>query len=192
MPPKYPPPKDQCIFLENFRGADLWLCIGRIKEVLAVYEGKVITALADKANGGILAYALSVAKQKNLYRSNLEKALVPEESKLLHIVFGKFDDKEWAVRAFRDAGSAETYARACEARSIDWRGDDHPPYKWSLLDPLMINTQYTVTKYFVKTVPIALRPEELDSSNEVCPICRHQVYVTSQGKVCENGHEVFI
>lgn len=198
MKPRHEHECERCIFLGQYREYDLYFCPSEKRPQVIARKSDIpydcLTGMIFSREPGPLAYALAAAKSKNLYKNNLEKFLLPEESKNLYLVqgvCGQYSDKiTWVVRAFRDRGSAETFAKACEEAASLWNSTVvDPPANWSLLDPNM-RVDYP-TNYHVIVCPIALRPEELNSSNDVCPICHQQVYVTSQGKVCEQGHEVF-
>ena len=196
--PRYIHDCDRCIFLGEWREYDLYFCPGSDPTVIARHGDESQDYLSGLSFGesGItfpLARALSMAKEKGLYLSVQEKTILPEHDKSIFIVIGEGQDTFWPIRGFRDKTSALLFAQACAKKAALWHhnskhsGCNSPPYFWSALDPKMLETVGIV--YKVHEFPISLRPEELSSTWETCPICRGQVYNTPDGRICENGHE---
>jgi hypothetical protein len=198
--PRYEHDCSRCTFLGEWREYDLYFCLdrGTRPTVIARHgeDGEYLSGIefGEMAFVYPLAKALALAKEKGLYLDKKEKILLPEAEKPLYIVIGytgQWDDaRQWPVRAFRDRGTAETYANACMRKADVWfqrNKDTGPPHYWSALDPNMdVEDKFY---YKVLEVPIALRAEEIDTSWEICPICRGQMYDTPDGRICENGHE---
>lgn len=143
---------------------------------------------------------LVALKAQGLSLDLLEQRLIPDAQKDLFIVSGQTGHrklgtyKTWLVRAFRNQMISEQYAEACSKHAQEWMlvRDSYkqsPPFGWSLLDPRM-SMSYDGTSYVIQRVPIALRPEDIISSEEICPICGTFIEETPFGKVCENGHEL--
>lgn len=130
----------------------------------------------------------------------LERKLIPVANKQLFMVIGFTGKHElgtyrfWPVRAFRVEARAEEFASACTLHAKEWEAfrtsyTDSPPFGWSQLDPCMLMS-YEGTYYRVYAIPIEMRPDELVTPEDTCPICGAQVSATPYGYICENGHEV--
>lgn len=199
--PRFKHPYESNTFLGEWREYDLYfsqsprpLVIVRFGDDPEDYASGI--NFAEQAYSYPLTQALALAKERGLYRDKKELVILPENDKPLYILSGHTgyyeDARSWLVRAFRDEKSARTYGEACQKKADIWLAQkgmqhDNPPYYWSALDPKMQvdeRVSYTITE-----IPISLRPEEIASSWEQCPICRGQMYDTPDGRICENGHE---
>ena len=130
----------------------------------------------------------------------LERTLIPSANKTLYQVLGFTGKHElgtyrfWLVRAFRSEEAAETYCTACSKHAQEWEAfrssyTDSPPFGWSQLDPRMLMS-YEGTYYRTYEIPIEMRPDEIISSADTCPICGAQVNATAYGYICDNGHSI--
>lgn len=195
--PRYPHDCKKCHFLGEHREYDLYFCPSEVS-IIARHgsDGDYLSGIdfGEMAYVYPLAKALALAKEKGLYLDIKEEMLLPESSKPLYVVHGitgcGLDVRTWPVRAFRDPGTAQTYADACKRKADVWlqRNKTYgPPHFWSALDPNMFVEDRIY--YTVLEVPISLRPEEIEATWETCQICRGQMYDTPDGRICENGHE---
>ena len=203
MIPRYPHSCTCCTYLGEFEEYDLYYCKNgnmSISTVIARHgvDGEYLSGMEFGTSGMIypLAVALARAKERNLFKEPQELVLLPEAEKDIYLVMGHTgtgqDIKTWPVRAFRDIKTAQIFAAACREKAELWKNSQRkswqsPPHNWSLLDPKMMRDEATF--YHVTTIPISVRPEEISSHWEMCPICRGQVYDTPDGRICENGHE---
>lgn len=153
--------------------------------------------LAESGKDIYLAKALAKAKDRGLYKTKKESILVPEYKRPLFVVVGTsgypfHPQLRWIVGAFRVRSQADAYAKACQEAAELWlsnHNDCDPPFSWSLLDPRMTIIDQSIS-YKVEETFVAMRSEELSSYHEMCPVCRGQVYDTSEGRICENGHSL--
>lgn len=144
--------------------------------------------------------ALAALKLSGNSLDSLERKLVPSVDRTLFMVVGFTGRHElgtyrfWPVRCFRLEERAEEYCSACSKHAKEWEHQrdsytQSPPYGWSQLDPSM-RMSYEGTYYITYKVPIEMRPDDILTAADTCPICGTQVNATSLGYICENGHEL--
>lgn len=212
MKPKFKHICEDCTFLASERHYDYYFCSAPYPSIIARFgnqPGEMLvsnvqsdgTLIGDASSSWSSYWALAQAKKKNLFATNLESHILDNQKELsIYLVASTHDTYFRPIKAFNNKRAAETYAKACLEASKIWEKiyptilsliPRQPPTGWSLLDPNMsLLSDGTYPFYEVLTIPLS-GDSTLDLSNDICPICHQQVYETSQGRICEQGHEVY-
>lgn len=212
MRPRFEHSCDYCTFLGTKGHFDYYFCSqGKSPEIVARFgnlPGQAFSTeitkdgslVGDFANSLGAYWALAKAKELGLFSTLLEQRLLDRrrEVQLFLVVADSNPYGQRPVKLFTSKRVAETYAKACLDASNIWESiiptlkmpfEPSPPEGWSLLDPRMGDG---VSKPSYSVIPLTLSGiTKLELSNDICPICHQQVYETSQGRICEQGHEVY-